>query len=237
MTDDPQHLDAFLERGGEQLASLKADEALLLEKEDELRHRRQEVHRAIEELEGSLEVYTRVMGLRTERKRTPAPSDEIEGGSIADVANALMLERGGSMRVADLVQELAIRRGEGSVPAYATIYTSLNRDKRFAKAGPGEFRIQPTDEEVLEEVARRQLRLRPPGKFVGLNFLANELGWHSKLDDLMRRDVLLKYPVVNPNNPEFPTTAIRVATDSEEARLRLPADLLADVEALDYSAT
>lgn len=116
------------------------------------------------------------------------------------------------------------------------VYTTLNRNKRFDKAGPGEFRIVPTDAEVLEEVARRQLQFRPPRAFVGLNFLANELGWHAKLDDLIKRGLLLRYSVDNPKNPDFPTTAIRAAMGMPEARALLPDDLAEDLDSLDDEA-
>jgi hypothetical protein len=225
--------DAFLGRASEQLNRLKVDKARLLDQEADLRRRRQEIEHEIDDLEASLDVYRRVMGVRRERQADTAPP-ESEGKSIAEIAEALMVERGGSIRVADLVSELPRLRGIDSVPAYATVYTALNRNKRFAKAGPGEFRIQPTDEEVTEEVARRQLQFQPPRAFVGLNFLANELGWHGKLDDLIKRGLLVRYSVDNPKNPDFPTTAIRVATDVPEARAMLPNDLLEDLDNLDY---
>lgn len=228
--------DDFLARADEQLTRLKVDKARLLEQEADLRRRRQEVEREIDDLEASLDVYRRVMGVRPSPTRPATPTAEPEGGTIAEIAQALMAERGGSIRVADLVSELPRLRGDRSVPAYATVYSLLSRDKRFVKAGPGEFRIVPTDEMVLEEVARRQLQFKPPRAFVGLNYLANEHGWHGKLDDLIKRGLLLTYRVDNPKNPDFPTTAIRVAIEDPEARAMLPKDLVDELDALDYEA-
>lgn len=232
---DPQQ-DDFLARADEQLTRLKVDKSRLLEQEADLRRRRQEIEREIDDLEASLDVYRRVMGVRPSPTHPATPTAEPEGGTIAEIAQALMAERGGGIRVADLVSELPRHRGDRSVPAYATVYSVLNRDKRFVKAGPGEFRIVPADESVLEEVARRQLQFRPPRAFVGLNYLANELGWHGKLDELIKRGLLLRYAVDNPKNPDFPTTAIRVATEVPEARAMLPTDLVDELDDLDYEA-
>ena len=233
--------DPFLERVSQERAGLLEEEARLAEEEESIRRRRAELRPRISDLERALQVYRDVMGLPArEPTDIPSGSGDSEGKSIADQALAVMQGRGGRMRVADLVEELAARRSQGlagqAKSEYATVYRTLSRDRRFAKVGPGEFRAGPSDAEVLEAIASLQLRFAPPEKFVGLNFLATDRGWRAQLTDLIERRMLVTYKVPNPNSVEHPTTAVRVSTDSPDARTLLGLDWIADLESLHYDA-
>ncbi len=222
--------DAFARHVAEEVASLRREEERLRAEEEALRTRAGELRKRISELLLAVDVYRREMGLTVPES---APVGEEGGGRWADVAYAVMVPRG-RMKVADLVEELVARQARGRVPGraepkYATVYSSLKRDARFVSVGAGEFEIRsPADEEVLRVVAQAQIE----HEFAGLKFLADRHGWHMKLAELIERGMLEKYQVPNRKNPEFPTSALRVVTESPEVRALLATDLLGDLETL-----
>lgn len=229
--------DPFIKKANDELARLFQEEAQLAEREAEVRRERAAHKLRIEALQKSLQMYREVMGLAVAVQSAAYDTDHGFDSTIADRAYQLMRSRGGRMRVAEIADELAALRGDDGTSVsksdYATVYSSLARDARFTKAAPGEFQLGPTDEEVLREVADRQMRDQPPGRFVGLNFLAEQRGWQAKLADLIKRGLLVTYQVANPKTPEHPVTAIRVNDAAPEVR-RMLGGGASELDGLDY---
>jgi len=217
--------DVFVRRIGDQIADLRLEEERLRQQEEVLKAQGADVRKRISDLMLALDVYRREMGLL-------APESVIEdddlSGSWSDLSYYVMSRRGGRMKVAELVDELARRQGSGDLPGrseatYATVYSSLRRDARFKSLGDGAFEIRaPSDEEVLRAVAEDQ-RDR---EFAGLKKIADQHGWHNKLAELIDRGLLIRYQVPNRNSGDRPVSALRVDPESPAALAVFDADML-----------
>lgn len=92
---------------------------------------------------------------------------------------------------------------------------------------------QRTPEDMLLTIANRQLRYRPPEKFVGLGFLANEFDAHELINEMIEAGLLVVYKVPNPRS-EFLTSAVRVNLERAEVTNVVGDDLVEQLRELDY---
>jgi len=150
-------MDDFATRVEAQVSDLGADDSRLAAEEEEVNRRAEDIRRQRAELRGriadlahTLDVYRNVMGIQGPRREPEAPQAVSytvrRGGTIADVVQSILEQRGSPMQVSDLVEALhALGKlhggGEAGRGDYGTVYRTLTRDRRFEKTGRGEFRL------------------------------------------------------------------------------------------------
>jgi hypothetical protein len=137
--------EEFVTRVRDQLRSLRVQDDQLAATEEGIQRKRAELGARIQAYERSLEVYREVMGEQNEAKPPTSlfGEDDQKGLTIAEMAQAIIARGGGEARIADIAKEL-IRVGkvkdEGRT-GYATVYSILNRDRRFRRVGGGVFSL------------------------------------------------------------------------------------------------
>jgi len=132
MPDTPPAVDPVreIER---QLEELRRRDGRLAQSLRDTRDERRQVAAQIRALEANLQLLRQVTA-----PTSGAHPAAMQAGTIADAAEAILLERGGSARLLDLAADLQaagkLLRSEGT---YATLFRALSRDARFERA-PGE---------------------------------------------------------------------------------------------------
>lgn len=135
----------------DQLRELRAQDDQLAATMDGLIRKREELGKRMEGLERSLTVYREVMGIEDHPQLNVL--GEIPTGTIAAMAEAVIVRSGGSARVADIATVLSdqgkLKSGSGR-SGYGTVYSILSRNPRFRKASEGVFTLarfdaQPTN--------------------------------------------------------------------------------------------
>jgi hypothetical protein len=126
------------------LRDLRAQEDQLTATMEGLARKRDELREQIEDHARTLKVIRQISGVEPEAQSQPALFTDVPLGTIAEMAENIILNAGGKVRVGDLVRiltdtgKLKSSRGRGN---YATVYSILTRDKRFRKAGEGTFTV------------------------------------------------------------------------------------------------
>ena len=82
-------------------------------------------------------------------------------------------------------------------------------------------------------IANRQLRYRPPERFVGLGFLAKEFDAQEIINEMIENGSLMVYQFPNPQS-EYPTSAVRVNLEEPEATSLLEEDVVQQLRELSY---
>lgn len=140
---DEQH--DFLTKARDQLRDVKSQDDQVAATMDGLARKRDELRGRIEALESSIEVYRDVMGIEGEAKPQIGLFGDIPTGTIAEMAEAIIVGAGGTAHVRAIVDALADRgkiKGGGR-SGYSTVYSILHRSARFQKAGEGTFTLAP----------------------------------------------------------------------------------------------
>ena len=116
-----------------QLAKLRRRDDHLAESLSETREERRQVAAQIRTLEANLQMLRQIAA-----RRPSGDTVAIQAGTIADAAEVCLRQRGGSVRLVALVEDLQaagkLLRSDG---AYATLFRALGRDRRFERT-PGE---------------------------------------------------------------------------------------------------
>lgn len=97
------------------------------------------------ELETSLSVHDRLMGVATSAPSTAnSNAKRFKRATTADSCAVLMKESGGHARVRDLMERLvkAEKLTTNYKTAYATVLKALQRDDRFERIARGEFALK-----------------------------------------------------------------------------------------------
>jgi hypothetical protein len=144
--------DDFITRSKLALGELTREDASLSDQEEGIRRRRVDIKARMATLAQAMETYREVMKVPapSESPKGPEPiarSYPVSGGTMADIAFSILAANDGRMRMMDLIRELQIvgkvKSGPTGPSEYGTVYSTLKRDSRFVKAGPGEFALAP----------------------------------------------------------------------------------------------
>jgi len=137
--------DDFLTRIEDDLQALTVRDDDLAGQEEAIRQERGGLRLRIADLSRLRDGYREYMGMHAITQVESAPMDTPPArGTIADMAYALIQQRGGRMRVADILVELTqLGKLKGSHGEYGTVFRTLARSPRFVKLGPGEFGLAP----------------------------------------------------------------------------------------------
>lgn len=136
-----EHHD-FLSKARNQLRELTSQVDQVAATVDGLIRKRDELKSRIETLESSIEVYRDVMGVENEARPQIGLFGDIPNGTIAEMAEAVMVGAGGKAHVRAIVDAL-VEQGKikGGRSGYSTVYSILHRSARFEKAGEGTFTL------------------------------------------------------------------------------------------------
>ncbi len=142
--------DAFVKKVTSELRDMERREQKLRKEAEAIREELAGMRSHRTELDRSLAVYRKVMGIGEGAIAVEAPE-----GTIADVALKVLIDKGGPRSVGYLVSELQalgkLKGGGTSGRAdYGTVYQAISRDDRFVKVGKGEF--SPVEEPPTELV-------------------------------------------------------------------------------------
>lgn len=152
-TTGQPNTDPFIERASSEILTLERRDATLADSEDQIRRERAEIKTRLLDLARLVAVYRDFMGLSAKAGLKPSPmfpemaSSSANGSTatrtMADIAEDFMREHGGRAKMTDLLAEMRrVGRLHGKDNDYGSLFGTLKRnEKRFRKAGPGEFEL------------------------------------------------------------------------------------------------
>lgn len=146
----PLTANALMAKAQQELEDLRREDERLRRTIEGIETKRADIARRREELESAVRVFGEMLPAEDANivKRAIVAAAGVAtslllAGTIADASQQYMQARGGRAAVTELVSALqeAKRVSADGQAAYGVIYTTLLRDKRFRKVGPGEFEL------------------------------------------------------------------------------------------------
>jgi hypothetical protein len=143
--------DELIQRVDQELQDLAAEDGTLASQEEDVRRRRNEIRGRMAYLTNGLEFVRNIMerqvGATPEAgffEASAVPTRTMTGTqTVADLSAEMMKQRGGTMKVRDILVELVkLGKLKGAKADYGTVFGTLSRNPaRFRRVSPGEFEL------------------------------------------------------------------------------------------------